>query len=681
MTGLDFGTAAKAVGPVQSLVKWLWHFFRPDTSQRALATHADDLAAEMIRRETRLLENLGALHGPSAMSVDFEVQWGRNGAADPQRRAQRDAGTFYAELEAPRRLVVIGRPGSGKTVLTAFIALSVLRARQEFRDQSRTAEKVPIRLNASGWDGASDFSEFMVSAIHAQRFGLRKRVIRKLVDDGWLFPVLDGLDEMDQPEKKPSKASKAIKALNAVPWNTTPVIVSCHESVFDQLLRERGDSGVHNSTRIRLQPLQITTVEEYLNHYRVGLGIPADQWAPALDVLHGSHSVLAKALRSPWLLNLAARTLAYNGLPAAHALADCATVDEVSDLLFRNVVPAAIDSTLPARRASNYTEKNIDHWLLSLAQYFEREASTGGDRTLLYPYRTWRIAGAVECRTLSAFVSGLVVVLLAILCTEPVRYAIDRVTVNNEFGRSYNPALLGLYWSDTFANTGVWGLAAGVVVALVLMLPRSPKLSIAPASFKRLMVATVAFGILELILVATIHNYVTNATVAYPLKTALLIDLIALLLWTSIPASLWVSEYFLRRTQTSYAGYFWSNIGPIYFGLVVGHFIFLLALPRSTQLYSLDGSIISTPAPNSILWQAAKLGLIAALLVFVIIRPIVSPPYLHDFAATLIFASLNTFPVRSTRFLDWATDRGIMRKSGVGYQFRHESYQHWILDR
>ncbi|WP_329012044.1 hypothetical protein [Streptomyces sp. NBC_00690] len=35
-------------------------------------------------------------------------------------------------------------------------------------------------------------------------------------------------------------------------------------------------------------------------------------------------------------------------------------------------------------------------------------------------------------------------------------------------------------------------------------------------------------------------------------------------------------------------------------------------------------------------------------------------------------------PFRLGRFLDWATDAGLLRYSGAAYQYRHRELQHWL---
>ena len=46
--------------------------------------------------------------------------------------------------------------------------------------------------------------------------------------------------------------------------------------------------------------------------------------------------------------------------------------------------------------------------------------------------------------------------------------------------------------------------------------------------------------------------------------------------------------------------------------------------------------------------------------------------------ASLLFAFTEIFPRRPVRFLEWARDSGLLRVTGIAYQFRHDTYQQWL---
>jgi hypothetical protein len=49
------------------------------------------------------------------------------------------------------------------------------------------------------------------------------------------------------------------------------------------------------------------------------------------------------------------------------------------------------------------------------------------------------------------------------------------------------------------------------------------------------------------------------------------------------------------------------------------------------------------------------------------------------FIAVLIFKITAIFPDRPTAFLAWARNSGLLRVNAGAYQFRHQTYQQWIL--
>jgi multisubunit Na+/H+ antiporter MnhB subunit len=47
--------------------------------------------------------------------------------------------------------------------------------------------------------------------------------------------------------------------------------------------------------------------------------------------------------------------------------------------------------------------------------------------------------------------------------------------------------------------------------------------------------------------------------------------------------------------------------------------------------------------------------------------------------ASVIFRVSGRFPSRSAQFLDWARTVGLLRVTGISYQFRHDSYGEWLI--
>ncbi|MBF6260212.1 hypothetical protein IU468_28545 [Nocardia farcinica] len=49
--------------------------------------------------------------------------------------------------------------------------------------------------------------------------------------------------------------------------------------------------------------------------------------------------------------------------------------------------------------------------------------------------------------------------------------------------------------------------------------------------------------------------------------------------------------------------------------------------------------------------------------------------------AVLLFKLTANFPARPAVFFEWARNSGLLRVNATAYQFRHQTYQQWLLDQ
>jgi predicted NACHT family NTPase len=96
---------------------------------------------------------------------------------------------YYLGLGDGGRLVILGKPGSGKTVATIHLVLRLLAQRQ-------SGAPVPVRFALADWDPAMDAEEFLVEHL-VRDYAVSVRRAHQLVENKRILPVLDGLDEMD----------------------------------------------------------------------------------------------------------------------------------------------------------------------------------------------------------------------------------------------------------------------------------------------------------------------------------------------------------------------------------------------------------------------------------------------------------------------------------------------------
>ena len=163
----------------------------------------------------------------------------------------------------------------------------------------------------------------------------------------------------------------------------------------------------------RLQRLSPIEIRDYLRHDREQVGIPEDAWDPVTDqIAHQPDGPLATALRTPWILGLAAMALRGDRRTATR-LAACRDTTEIQDRLFAALIPAAIHGTRRTGPTRDYTAQKVQTWMRTLAQHLERRRAEGIGGTEIALGEVWALAGTRRCRALHALAVGLAVAIAA----------------------------------------------------------------------------------------------------------------------------------------------------------------------------------------------------------------------------------------------------------------------------
>lgn len=384
----------KAVAPTvkagsEILRRRMW----PDRSRGALVVHADELADRVKRKEESLREMLRA--GPDKLiDLTFDVTSRIQTGDDLAVKTLSKVGLFFRHHCSPRRLVVLGEQSDGKTVLAVNLVLDEIRFRAHLSENDRSYTPVPVRVNATGWDGKSDFTDWLASRV-GLNYGLNLRIARALVDTGRVLPVLDGLDgmdpasstaatradDLDQPTKSASNSSSsaALDRLNGPPWNNRPVVLTCRTETYNQIQTSRRDDGLYGARTITLGSLEPAEVSAYLQGYR-------DYRVPTADAVSSIANKLTQgdpdetatsALRKPLYLCLAAAKLFpstdINGTikvldnGAAETDGSHLTVQDLN----RNMIPVALQGVPRSDPIQRDLPADVTAWMCALAKRLE----------------------------------------------------------------------------------------------------------------------------------------------------------------------------------------------------------------------------------------------------------------------------------------------------------------------
>lgn len=296
-----------------------------------------------------------------------------------------------------RQLMVLGEAGAGKSVLATLLAAGLLKS---VKDHGM----LPVLLPLWSWDPTEPVADFAARRIREDYLASADRAsVGRLLDDGRLLPILDGLDELPA-----ASLGTAVRALDNFAATGCPLVVTCRGLPYEQAVKGSG-TLLSRAAVVEIEPVGGQDVVEFLSHPE-----PArERWEPVFQEIreHGD-GPLARALSTPLMVGLA-RTVYRAPEQNPGELVRVPDRDGIERLLLDQFVPAAYAEPegLSGGRRRRYRPEQAARWLSCLAlQMFH-----SGTRTL----RWWELsAGHFRLRGMPAFLPLIVVVVvLAVLVT------------------------------------------------------------------------------------------------------------------------------------------------------------------------------------------------------------------------------------------------------------------------
>ena len=201
------------------------------------------------------------------------------------------------------RLVVLGEPGTGKTILMVRLVLDLLGRRI-------SGGPVPFSLaSVASWDPTSqDLRDWLGVQLLTDHPALvspppegraEPTQADALLASGLIFPILDGLDEIPEEVRGP-----AISRINDALRPGERMVVTCRTQQYHSAIRPQ--EGIEVTLRaaaaLQLLSLDADAVRGYLCDDAAGPAAKA-RWDPVLAVL-GTNAPAGQALTTPLMVGL-----------------------------------------------------------------------------------------------------------------------------------------------------------------------------------------------------------------------------------------------------------------------------------------------------------------------------------------------------------------------------------------
>jgi hypothetical protein len=208
------------------------------------------------------------------------------------------------------RLVVLGGPGTGKTVLLVRLLLDLMTDR-DAKGPRRGEDPVPVLLPLASWHPVErDFTSWFLDRLCLDHPWLAQPLHpqhgtvgagRMLLTHGRLLPLLDGLDEIPDALR-----SQAVAGINDALGREDRFVLSSHTDAYRQAVRppDAVPIPLRRAAAITLNEPDPKAVRKYVLREAGGAPEASARWSAALVAL-GTDTPAGQTLRTPLMISLA----------------------------------------------------------------------------------------------------------------------------------------------------------------------------------------------------------------------------------------------------------------------------------------------------------------------------------------------------------------------------------------
>jgi energy-coupling factor transporter ATP-binding protein EcfA2 len=548
-------------------------------------------------------------------------------------------------FERKGRLLIVGEPGVGKTVLLLKLALNLL-------DEIDLIEKeaFPVIFNLASWSSKYErFEDWLIEMLVSGN-GLSRTLAEKLIVEGRISLLLDGLDELAKNEPLDVAARErahCLRSLNTYLDRGKKAIVSCRLKDFRQLLDATGQKAPA-AALVRVLTLTKAEVLLALEHASV-------------------HEEMRHHAAARNLLRLLAETKNENFLEVLRTPFYFTTAIEIFDreLIEEEIYPVnqqdirkyLIDRFVEkktgdkSRNVHGFSKFQTYRWLMLFANFLERKRRINFELADLQPTdlgRPWVFKFLFS--TGMAFLFSLIFCSIAYIIGPPRQ-------------------------SDTWLKESLVFFII-IIVVMILVLPFWLLYS-----FRIKDISTEDRSRLSLrpLLEFETWKSILISSLLYSL-TVFLLGLVFYSNQISIPIqlSLTIFSFTLVERTSSYCRvieqfkYLEKPYQRLRMGIAVGVIRWVLiglAWIVAIRIF------VAGDRWNSIDWKGMPIFILV-----IMILSLINTAFFKHFVLRLWFWALNIIPLRCAGFLDYATKLRILERDGGFWRFRHQNLQEYFAN-
>ncbi|MEM6251293.1 MAG: NACHT domain-containing protein [Cyanobacteria bacterium P01_D01_bin.156] len=350
------------------------------------------------------------------------------------------AADIFEDIGAGRTLLILGEPGSGKTVTLLKLAETLIN-----RTENALSQPLPVVLNLSSWvKQRKSISDWLVQELY-ETYQVSKSLGKAWIDDEQLILLLDGLDEVSAKYR-----DTCVQELNIfIQSHGRTELTLCSRIQDYETLSEK----VKLRSAIYVQPLTSKQICQYLD--KAG----SQLWC--LKRLLQNNTDLLSFASSPLMLSI--MSLAYHDC-SLDAIPKLSTAEAWRKRLFDNYIERMFHRRGDTQK---YSKHRTQQWLIHLAQNMTAATQTVFVVERIQPNwlkkRSERILYIINTVLISGIIGKAAVMLITTLLQLVLSNIIYKYFLSAESLTFVDPSSLLRYL--TYTGT-IEGVIMGLVVGL-----------------------------------------------------------------------------------------------------------------------------------------------------------------------------------------------------------------------